>query len=328
MLAQQRLLPKGKAYLPRYKQLLFKHAPAQQVAPLSEILGSRPGRLLPAMRIHQSEPGGVPLISVIIPCFNSGQYLQEALDSVAAYTGPEACEVVIINDGSTDTGTLSLLSRLQADGYHVLHQENKGPAAARNTGIAAARGEYLLFLDSDNKLRPAFFEVGSHILRQQPHVGVVHGQAAFFGENGTQPRFRPRPFDIYSIMAHNYVDMCAMVRKAAWEQVGGLDENRLLIGHEDWDFWIRLHAAGWQFYFVDQVLFDYRIGSESLVVQATQHKDKHNQMQQYVYDKHWQLFAEAYRFLAEEYSTYQYDQRRPLRSFAKYLYSKIRGKNR
>lgn len=294
-----------------------------------EELGNRamPLQFITAMRTHQSELVGAPLISVIIPCFNSGQYLQEALDSVLAYTGPETYEVLIVNDGSTDAATLGLLSRLQADGYQVLHQINKGPAAARNTGIAASRGEYLLFLDSDNKLRPAFFEVGSRILRQQPRVGVVYGQTAFFGEEGGQPRFQPRPFDIYNIIAHNYVDMCTMVRKIAWEQVGGLDENRLLIGHEDWEFWIRLHAAGWQFYFVDQILFDYRVGSESLVAQATQHGDKYVRMRQYVYHKHWQLLAEAYGFLAGEYSAYKHDKSKPLRSFAKYLYSRLSGKN-
>jgi glycosyltransferase involved in cell wall biosynthesis len=278
------------------------------------------------MLTSQREPAEAPLISVIIPCFNSGQYLQEALDSVAAYAGPEVYEIIIVNDGSTDAATIALLGRLEAEGYQVLHQVNKGPAAARNTGILASQGEYLLFLDSDNKLRPAFFEVGSRVLRQYPQVGVVHGNAAFFGEEGS-PRFRPRPFDIYSIIAHNYVDMCAMVRKTAWEQVGGLDENRLLIGHEDWEFWLSLHTAGWHFYFVDQVLFDYRVGSESLVAQAT-HGDKYTRMRQYVYQKHWQLVAEAYAFLAEEYSAYKYDKGKPLRSFTKYLYGKLSVKKR
>lgn len=264
------------------------------------------------------------LVSVIIPCYNSGQYLREALDSVAAYPAKQVYEVVIVDDGSTDAVTIDLLHQLKQEGYQVIHQVNKGPAAARNTGIKAAKGQYLLLLDSDNKIRPAFIDIGIKILNEHARVGVVHGQAAFFGE-AMQARFRPRPFEKYSVLANNYIDMCTMVRRAAWEQVGGMDEARVLIGHEDWEFWLQLHTAGWEFYFVDQVLFEYRLGSDSLVAQAT-HGDKYTRMRQYVHHKHWQLFADANDFLTEEYLAYKHDKSKPLRSFAKYLYSKLSGK--
>src|SRR4051812_30462131 len=94
-----------------------------------------------------------PVVSIIIPCYNSGKYLPEALDSISAYPDKGMYEVIIINDGSTDELTLSLLNNLQQNGEHiVLHQENKGPAAARNAGVKMAKAPYLLFLDSDNKI--------------------------------------------------------------------------------------------------------------------------------------------------------------------------------
>lgn len=271
-----------------------------------------------------SEQATSLLVSVIIPCFNSGRYLREAVESVAAYPTRQVYEVVIVNDGSTDTATIDLLHQFEQEGYQVIHQINKGPAAARNTGVKASQGEYLLLLDSDNKIRSAFIDAGVKVLREQAKVGVVHGRAAFFGE-AIQDRFRPRPFEKYSMLANNYIDMCTMVRRAAWEQVGGMDEARVLIGHEDWEFWIQLYTAGWEFYFVDQVLFDYRLGSNSLVAQAT-HGNKYTHMRQYVHHKHWQLFADAYGVLTEEYLAYQYDKDKPLRSFAKYLYGKLSGK--
>jgi glycosyltransferase involved in cell wall biosynthesis len=265
-----------------------------------------------------------PFISVIIPCFNSGQYLREAIASVELYSDSQVYEIIIVNDGSTDIATLELLQQLQGEGYQIIHQSNKGPAAARNTGVNTSRGKYLLLLDSDNKIRAAFIDVGLKVLDEQPGVGVVHGQAAFFGE-AMQARFRPRPFDLYNILANNYIDMCTIIRRTAWEQVGGMDEARELIGHEDWEFWLRLYTNGWKFSFVNRVLFDYRMGSDSLVAQATQ-GDKYMRMRQYVYHKHWSLLAKAYGVLAEEYSAYQHDRDRPARSFAKYLYAKLRDK--
>ncbi|OZI05399.1 hypothetical protein BWI93_25675 [Siphonobacter sp. BAB-5385] len=120
-----------------------------------------------------------PLVSVIIPCYNSGTYLPEALASVEAYQGSYAYEIIIINDGSTDPHTLEYLRELETRGYSILHQENKGAAAARNTGVRAARGKYLLLLDSDNRIRPAYLEKGIPVLESRPDVGVVYGNAHF-----------------------------------------------------------------------------------------------------------------------------------------------------
>jgi glycosyltransferase involved in cell wall biosynthesis len=202
------------------------------------------------------------ITSVIIPCYNSGKYLSEAIESVLK-SNERSYEVIIVDDGSTDVSTLDMLIRLELEGYSILRQKNSGPAAARNAGARIARGEFLFFLDSDNKLRAGYIKKGAEIMTARPEVGVVHANANFFGSS-VKPRFKPQEFDMDSILLRNYIDMCALVRKTTWEEVAGFDENPDLIGCEDWEFWIRVGQRGWKFEYIDEVLFDYRIRENSL----------------------------------------------------------------
>ncbi|MBE7170981.1 MAG: glycosyltransferase family 2 protein [Williamsia sp.] len=260
----------------------------------------------------------VPLISVVIPCYNSSQYLPEAVASVQAYSGPHSYEIIIVNDGSTDAATRTLLNKLSKEGCTVLEQENKGPAAARNKGVKWAQAEYILFLDSDNKISTSYIDRGIEVLKKHKEVGVVHGNAAFLGAtNG--PRFATKEFDLLEIMKSNYIDICSVVRKKAWEEVGGLDENRLLMGHEDWEFWISLYARNWKFHYVDEILFDYRIRENSLWLQKSD-DELVKKVVYYVYTKHWNLFMNYHDQLYSYYRYYHNDRSRPFRTFLKYLY--------
>jgi len=266
-----------------------------------------------------------PLISIIIPCYNSGQYLPDALESIKTYPDKNAYEVIIVDDGSTDQYTLNLLTKLQTEGYIIFKQENKGPAAARNTGVSNAKAEYLLFLDSDNKIRSSYIDQGIKILSTFQDVGVVYGNPAFFGSK-TEERFVTRSFDMYSILINNYIDMCSVIRKKAWQEVGGFDEARILIGFEDWEFWIRVGAAEWKFYHVNETLFDYRVREDSVIKNALQ-PDKHRQMLNYVHTKHLTLFNKFYSELYEQSCYYSNDQKKPFRSFIKYFYNKYNRKS-
>ena len=93
----------------------------------------------------------MPLVSIIIPCFNAEACLQETLDSALAQTHPEV-EIIVVDDGSTD-GTRALVAAY-GDRLRVIHGPNQGAASARNTGTALARGEFLLYLDADDLLEP------------------------------------------------------------------------------------------------------------------------------------------------------------------------------
>lgn len=239
-----------------------------------------------------------PLISIIIPCYNSGKYLPDALASIEAYPNKAIYEVIIINDGSTDEQTLTLLDKLQSDGYTVIHQENQGPAAARNTGVRGSKAEYILFLDSDNKIRNSLIDKGIEVLSKMKSVGVVYGNAYFFGDT-TQNQFSSQVFDMGKILETNYIDMCSIVRRKVWEQLGGLDEERCLIGHEDWDFWVRAKVAGWDFYFIDEVLFEYRVVANSLVKQASI-PENYIKMLYYFRSKHFKLYIKYFKSIEKK----------------------------
>lgn len=222
-------------------------------------------------------------VSVIIPCYNSGAYLREALDSVVSAPVRVSFEIIVVDDGSTDEQTIFLLKQLEQEGMNIIYQENKGPAAARNTGVRASTGKYLLFLDSDNKIVPAYMEKGVAAFGADKRLGVVYGRPSFFGDTN-EPRFTTGPFDPAKLLGENYIDMCAMVNRKLWEDTGGLDESRFLIGHEDWEFWIHAMLRKWKFLFIDEILFYYRILPDSLITSAYK-LNTFNQKIYYIYNK-------------------------------------------
>lgn len=242
----------------------------------------------------------IPILSVIIPCYNSGQYLFEAIDSVVQYPDRSVYEVIIVDDGSTDAHTIQVLEEIKRKAEHrVIHQTNLGPGAARNAGIQVSQGKYLLLLDSDNRIRPDYITKGIAILNAHPKVGVVYGIPFFFGGSNHQT-FKPAKFDLKIMIAENYIDNCAVLRKTAWEDVGGIDPARVVMSHADWDLWMRIGAKGWEFHYVDEVLFDYRIRKDSLVTRVAG-SEKRKQMRDYVLTKNLDIVMDNYHQLLQVY---------------------------
>ncbi len=215
-------------------------------------------------------------LSVVIPCYNHGEFILQAIASVESCQA-KVYEILIVNDGSTDPLTQKVLQALSERGYSVIHQENQGLASARNHGISLAKGRYILPLDSDNKIRPNYITKAIKILDRQPEVGVVYGNFEFFG--GVTGVQEVPEFDINLIVRGNYIDACAVFRKIAWQDAGGYDERiPEKLGYEDWDFWLSVAEKGWQFYHIDEVLFDYRLRSNSMVSRCN------------IPEKRWELF--------------------------------------
>lgn len=207
-------------------------------------------------------------VSVVIPCFNHGQYLPEAVGSVEAF-GRDDVEMIVVDDGSTDERTIREMDRLTGRGIRVIRQENRGLAAARNAGIRAARGGLILPLDSDNRIREGYLVEGVKILREAPDVGVVYGNAEYFGDR--VGRWEVPPFEFAQIVKANFVDACALYRKTVWESVGGYDETMPWMGWEDWDFWLRVAGRGWGFAHIPAITFDYRVRRGSMLEVTNQH---------------------------------------------------------
>lgn len=199
------------------------------------------------------------LVSIVIPCFNTGQYLEEAVQSALGQTWANL-ELVIVDDGSTDADTLRLLDTAHWPRTRVFHQANAGPAAARNHAIEEARGEYILPLDADDTIEPAYVEKAVAVLDSRPDVGCVYCKAMKFGaEEG--PWDLP-PYRLAELAVDNIIFVTALFRKGDWRKIGGFDQA-LRHGVEDYDFWVKMIASGKDVVQLDEYLFNYRVQEKS-----------------------------------------------------------------
>lgn len=198
-------------------------------------------------------------VTIVIPCYNHGAFLEEALVSISAQTFSDY-EIIIVNDGSTDPATNRLLDRLAVEGLKVLKTANRGPAAARNLAISKAKGEYILPMDADDRIAPRYLELAVAAMDSSAEVCVVCGRVAFFGERSgewVQPDYAPE-----RILLDNMIVATSLFRRKDWKRCGGFRED-MRLGWEDWDFWLSLLANGGTVVRLDDVVFFYRIRSDS-----------------------------------------------------------------
>src|SRR5215510_13463453 len=205
-----------------------------------------------------------PPLSVIVPCYNHGQYVRDAIASVQQCDS-DLYEIIIVNDCSTDPYTVAVIRELQDEGYHVIDKQNEGLAASRNAAIKVARGRYIVPLDADNKIRPRYIQLGIEVLDQNPGVGVFYGRPELFGEIEARNYPEVESFSLHRLVVENFIDACAVIRKSALFQCGLYDRAMPYSGLEDWDLWLSMAANGWQFSFTDEILFSYRILANSLI---------------------------------------------------------------
>lgn len=179
-----------------------------------------------------------PLVSVIIPVYNQGCFLADALDSLRR-CGHDRLDVVVVDDGSTDPATIALIDGLA--GVTTVRQGNLGLSAARNAGIAAARGPLVLTLDADDKVDPGFLPAAVAALRRCPDLAFVAGYVRFFGLLDLV--YAPvGPVPDVNLVLHTHFKSMGLFRREAIEDVGGYDES--LPAFEDWEIQLRLAAAG------------------------------------------------------------------------------------
>lgn len=195
-----------------------------------------------------------PRISVLIPCFNQGAFIGEAIASVRAQTSGDF-EIVVVDDGSTDANTAAALDALPSPGVEVLRTTNRGLPAARNHAAAHAHGAVFCALDADDRLAPRWFEKAIAVLDAQPDVAFVSHWLETFGDE--RWTWTPERCDLPSLLARNAVNGAALVGREAFEAVGGYDES-MREGCEDWDFWLRLVESGYRGHIIPEVLFYYR----------------------------------------------------------------------
>ncbi len=233
------------------------------------------------------------LVSVIMPCYNDGAYLMDAIRSLRSQTWSN-WELILIDDGSDQPETRQCLESLQGVSYiHILHTDHVGPSGARNAGIGAARGEYILPLDADDTIHPTYMEKAVRILNEKQKVGIVYCKADFFGE-------RSGPWDLpdYSLrgmLQDNIIFVTAMFRRCDWEAVGGFN-LRMKDGMEDYDFWLSLLEHDRTVVQIPEVLFHYRIKPVSRTTRFQKSTEQIKNTYHTIYSNHRALY-EKYREL-------------------------------
>ncbi|MBM3819129.1 MAG: glycosyltransferase family 2 protein [Acidimicrobiia bacterium] len=207
------------------------------------------------------------MISVLIPCYDQGAYLDDAVESVLAQTHQDF-EILVVDDGSTDPATVRLLDGYARPRTTVYRTPNRGLAAARNFLIERARGEYLCALDADDTLHPAYLEKTLGVLEDDPSLGFVSTRLQTFG---AETRVWPDDTrcDLVTLLCDDPVHCAALVRRSAVLAVGGYDEGMPHQGHEDWDLWISLVESGHRGVILDDVLFFYRRRPGSMCDECT-----------------------------------------------------------
>jgi glycosyltransferase involved in cell wall biosynthesis len=196
-----------------------------------------------------------PRVSVIVPCFNLGQYVDEAVDSVLAQTFQDL-EIVIVDDGSTDAVTIERLAQYNRPKTRALRMPHAGLAAARNAGIAHSTGTYLCALDADDRLDPSYLAKAVEVLERDPSVTFVSAWLRTFGVEHWE--WTPERCDLPTLLWENTVLTAAVVRRDAVAAVGGYDTAMPRQGDEDWDLWLTLVERGHRGIILPEILFNYR----------------------------------------------------------------------
>lgn len=221
----------------------------------------------------------MPKVSVVIPTYNYAHFLREAIESVLAQTFRDF-EVIVVDDGSTDN-TPEVVAQF-GDRVQYIRQANQGPNAARNTGVLAARGEFIALLDADDLWLPDKLSRQVALADTRPEAGLIYsGMLLFDSESGAVIGYHPLARcregwvlrDLY--MYHFVPSPTPLIRREVFEQVGIFDETA--IGPDDWDLLMRI-AAHYQFAFVPDFLAMYRVhasvaGSKSIETYAAEMLD-------------------------------------------------------
>lgn len=226
-------------------------------------------------------------VTAVVPCFDYGEWLEEAVDSLLAQEGG-APRVIVVDDGSSDPATLRVLDALPAK-VELIRQANAGLSAARNTGMAAAESEFVIALDADDRLPPGALRSLKSAFAADPDLGWSYGVTRFFGEWEGEMAFPA--YDPWRMLYRHIIGPVGLTRRKLWEDVGGYDPA-FAAGYEDWDFWLGAIARGWRAAKVDEVTFEYRRHGETMLAGT---RRRYHEIYRRLRHKHAALYVPARR---------------------------------
>jgi glycosyltransferase involved in cell wall biosynthesis len=227
----------------------------------------------------------LPGITLIIPCFNHGQFVGEAVRSCLAQEGVDV-RVIVVDDGSTDGSTPGACDRCASDRVRIVHQSNTGLSGARNAGAALAATEFIAFLDADDYLDPTFGRKLIAALRADPAASHAYCQETLT-ELGTGT-WRVPEWDPLLLLITNLHPVTCVIRRDIFASSGGFDTS-MNLGYEDWEYWVRLSSRGFHGVRVPEPLFFWRRHSHTtMVMEAVK---RHDLLYRQIIERHPALFA-------------------------------------
>lgn len=231
------------------------------------------------------------LVSVIIPCYNQGAYLAEALDSLLAQTFVN-WECIIVNDGSHDmTETVASKYCDRDVRFKYLAIENEGVSAARNFGILNSVGKYILPLDADDIIGTTYMQRAASILDTMPQVKLVYTEAEFFGER--LGKWDLPSYSLYELTLSNMIFCSAFYRRSDFDNTNGYDIS-MKHGWEDWDFWIGLLKDGGEVIKLPEINFYYRIKTSSRNTTVNYNETLQSEIRRGIFLKHLDLYLKLH----------------------------------
>ena len=238
-----------------------------------------------------------PTATIVIPCYNHGRFVAEAVESALGQTDADI-RVVIVDDGSDD-GTTPQACDDVAYGFgehvKVIHQDNTGLPGARNRGAAEARTEYLAFLDADDTIAPDFVGKLAAAIQAAGDPKVSHAYCQETLTDRAHGTWRVPDWDPELLLITNLHPVTCLVRRDAFEAVGGFDAT-MIGGYEDWEFWVRCSARGYRGVRVAEPLFFWRRHSQDTMIHDA--VTRHDQLYSQIIERHRALYERRFEALA------------------------------
>lgn len=234
-----------------------------------------------------------PVISVIVPCYNQGKYLAETLNSIIKQTFTN-WECIIVNDGSSDCTTETANSFCVKDSrFHYIEQQNQGLALARNNGIKASVGKYILPLDADDLIDLTYIEKAIKHFQEHPDTSIVYCRAQLFG--AVNQDWDLPQYNYESFIWMNCIFCSAVFKRADYDKTIGYNPN-MIYGFEDWDLWLSILSKDSTVYQIDEPLFFYRKKSQSMT--TTTHEQM-RELYSIIYNNHKEIYEPYCNHLIE-----------------------------
>ena len=244
-------------YFNNKMDVLKKHAGVK-----AEVLDFPFLRVAQANNAGRSEVGQKDLLSVVVPFYNMGTYVTETIDSINMSTYKDV-EIIIVDDGSNDKSSICVLEQLgNASNIRIIRQQNAGLPSARNKGAEHAKGEFLAFLDADDKVAGSYYQDAINILRLKRNVHFVGSWVQYFGEaKAVWPSFTPEP---PYLLFHNMVNSSGLIYRRQSFLRHGMNDPSFQFGMEDYDSVISMVKNGMGGVVIPELFFHYRVRKNSM----------------------------------------------------------------